>query len=118
MKRPARAARLLGFWLALSLAPQALAAPQAIAAAAAPDFAKQALAVDVGGQLTVNGLQLEGEAAPSTLLLKRFTVSTCRASRRRQPHAGVCNRSAPAHRAHRPAAGVGQGCPRGGAGGG
>ena len=68
-------AALLGCLLALSLALQALAAPQGTVAAASATFVAQARAVDMGGQLTIKGLQLQAEAAPSTLLLKRFSVS-------------------------------------------
>lgn len=65
--------------LALALASSpALAAPAAKSVAAtAGDFAAQALAVAVGGQLTARGLQLEADRQPCNLLLTRFTVGAC-----------------------------------------
>lgn len=50
------------------------AASAVTAAAAAPSFASAALAVDPGGNLTVIGYRLQGDAADSTLRLRRMEV--------------------------------------------
>ena len=72
---PPAAALLLVAALALVAAPGgARAASAVIAAAAAPSFAAAAQAVQPGGNLTVTDYRLEGDAAASTLQLRRLEV--------------------------------------------
>lgn len=72
-RRRAAASVLLSGFLAALLAQSALAAPTAAAASAA-GVAAAALATAPGAQLTVSGLQMEGESVPSSLQLQRRDV--------------------------------------------
>ena len=73
-RRQAAAALLLAL-LALAAAPSpAHAAAAAAASASAASFAATARTVDVGGQLTVTGYRLQGDAAESTLQLQRREI--------------------------------------------
>ena len=72
-RHAARVGLLLAGCLAALLAPPALAAPS-VAAASAAGVAAAALAAAPGRQLTISGLQLEGDSQASSLTLQRLEV--------------------------------------------